>query len=313
MSVSESVAELRVICQQGPNWQVHQPWAFRQIRKVSIYVTWMLLHTPITPNGVTLMGIVLAIVGGVLFAATEFGLAAIAIVVSMICDFSDGEVSRYRKQQSKQGSFLDKVYHFTAHQSVFAGLAIGAYQLHPSLAVIVLGFVATVAVPAFSIVVGYGNELAVWKHARKLVEKLNTALSATPPNREMLDRLIASGGSARAGVERLDAEEARSKSRAQLVTNLVGYWDFPYIFWVITAAVLGNAILPGGRIGGTSITAFDAVLFFYAVTYPCWIVLYLVHVLATKATERGYAAFSDEMSQLLASAMRVRRVTSSAE
>jgi phosphatidylglycerophosphate synthase len=313
MTVPESIAELRVICQQGPNWQVHQPWAFRQIRKVSIYLTWLMLHTPFTPNGVTLLGIFLAVVGGVLFAGTHFGLGAAAIALSMICDFSDGEVSRYRKQQSKQGSFLDKVYHFTAHQSVFAGLSIGAYRVHPSLTVVVLGFIVTACVPAFSIVVGYGNELAVWRHGRKLIEKLNAAMTATPPDYAVLERLLAGAGRSTPSRVAPEGEAVRRRSLAERVADLVGYWDFPYIFWVIIAAVILDAASTRAGLAASSFTAFDVVLLFYAVTYPCWIVMYLVHVLATSATERGYTAFSGEVAQLLGSAARARQMTEGVE
>ena len=52
-AVKESISELREICQMSFHRWGGQEGAFLQIRKISIYVTYVLLHFPITANGVS--------------------------------------------------------------------------------------------------------------------------------------------------------------------------------------------------------------------------------------------------------------------
>lgn len=308
MRVPESIRELRTICQRSPQWQVHQPWAFLQIRRASIYLTWILLHLPVTPNGVSLLGIASGIVASVLFGGMHFIAGSIALQFAILCDFSDGEVSRYRKQQSKQGSYLDKVYHFTVQPSVFAGVTIGAYRVHPSLWVLVAGFVATICVAAFVMVVAYANELAVWKHARKLLDKISASLVANTSNPSVLTDILGPLSSpTTVGATVGSLSGVKDSSLARRISEMSSLWDFPYIFFVLTASVIAWLLVPELRIGELAVSPLDVVLLFYAVTYPCWIALYLFYVLATQSVERGYLAFAGDLSLLLS---RVAQVAS---
>lgn len=300
MKIPETIAELRAICQQSPQWQVHQPWTFLQIRKASIYLTWILLHFPITPNGVTLTGIGMGIVASLLFGGEQWLAGIIALQLTILLDFSDGEVSRYRKQQSKQGSYLDKVYHFTVQPSLFAGLTIGAYQARPSLGILVAGFISTICVAAFVMVMSYANELAVWKHCKKLVDSLNGGLDTHPAQHPALaaakQRLEALTSSSDAtGI----LQSAKQSKFSRQIAELAGRWDFPYIFFVITAAALLQLLVPAAFAATVGQSPIEIVLLFYAVTYPCWMLLFLVYVLASKSTERGYAAFADDLFNLV--------------
>ena len=97
-----------------------------------------------------------------------------ALQISILFDFCDGEVSRYRQQQSKEGTYLDKIYHFLVHPSVFAGITIGAYQTHPSTWLVVVGFICTISTFVCPIV-QYAKQFALWIHCRRLLDKLNKA------------------------------------------------------------------------------------------------------------------------------------------
>jgi phosphatidylglycerophosphate synthase len=300
MRVPESIRELRSICQLSPQWQVHQPWAFLQIRKASIYLTWVLLHLPVTANGVSLAGIIAGIIASVLFGTAHFGAGAITLLLAILFDFSDGEVSRYRKQQSKQGSYLDKVYHFTVQPSVFAGITIGAFQVRPSIWILVAGFVSTICVAAFVMVVAYANELAIWKHSRKLVDSLNASLDAGPGKGSALSAFLTAGARRTTTADGWDKPKAATRSEfARRFSELSSLWDFPYIFFVVTAAAVLQALLPPAMIRGVAFAPLEAILLFYAMTYPIWIALFLFHVLATESTERGYVAFADDLAKLL--------------
>ena len=57
-----SLAELRPIA-QGAKTSGDRRWTYRAFRRVSIYVTWLLLHTGVTPNQVTVASLITAAAG----------------------------------------------------------------------------------------------------------------------------------------------------------------------------------------------------------------------------------------------------------
>lgn len=301
MRVPESIGELRQICQVSFHGWSSQEFAFLQIRKVSIYVTWVLLHFPLTANHVTLLAIVTGLVATVVLGTAHFLAGIIVLLLSMVFDFCDGEVSRYRSQQSKEGSYLDKVYHFLVHPSVFAGLAIGAYQTHSNTFVIVVGFITTISVFANTMIKGYAGELATWAHCKRYLKRLNAALEAEPNDTALLSALLSSGASRQLNNMGADAlvQKVQHSYLAQIVSKMSNYWDFPYIFFCLITAVLVQFILPVVTIGGTGFTPLEIVLLFFSLTYPVWMVFFLSYILLTKQISRGYQSFADDLSLLL--------------
>ena len=86
-------------------------------RRISPYLTRILLRTPITANGVTwLMILVGASIGPSLLIPGWQGIA-VALLLShlqMLIDCCDGEVARWRETKSPMGIFLDKLGHYLA-------------------------------------------------------------------------------------------------------------------------------------------------------------------------------------------------------
>lgn len=127
-----SVAEMRPITQpptvMGRAGAEHWTGTL-YLRRISPYVTRLLLATRITPNGVTW----LMIAGG---AAAGFALllpgwpgAVLAVLcaqVQMLLDCSDGELARWRNRFSATGVFLDKVGHYTAEALIPLALGVRA-------------------------------------------------------------------------------------------------------------------------------------------------------------------------------------------
>ncbi len=96
------------------------------MRRVSIYLTWLLVRTPISANGVTsLMILVGFLAGPALLIPGIWGpvLAALLAQFQMYLDCSDGEVARWRGTSSPKGIFLDQIGHFAAEGSI--GLFLG--------------------------------------------------------------------------------------------------------------------------------------------------------------------------------------------
>ena len=85
------------------------------LRKVSPYLTRLLLKTPITANGVTYLMIAtgLSISAALLIPGYQgILLALIFSQLQMLWDCCDGEIARWRSTSSPKGVFLDRVAHY---------------------------------------------------------------------------------------------------------------------------------------------------------------------------------------------------------
>lgn len=85
------------------------------LRKLSPYLTRILLKTPITANGVTYLMILTGISTGLALlipGATGLFLALFLSQLQMLWDCCDGEIARWREMQSPKGVFLDRLGHY---------------------------------------------------------------------------------------------------------------------------------------------------------------------------------------------------------
>lgn len=98
-------------------------------RRLSPYLTRVLLAAGLTANAVTVLMIVTgAAAGAALLVPGILGglLAAVLAQLQMLFDCSDGEVARWRGTFSPVGIFLDKVGHYTAEGLIALALGIRA-------------------------------------------------------------------------------------------------------------------------------------------------------------------------------------------
>ena len=124
MEPPRSIAELRRVSQpdevRGRRNAEH--WtASLYLRRLSPYLTWTLLRTPISANGVTgLMILVGWSTAAALLIPGIWGavLALILGQLQMLVDCCDGEVARWRRTSSPAGVFLDKVGHYTTEAAI---------------------------------------------------------------------------------------------------------------------------------------------------------------------------------------------------
>jgi len=116
--VNPTVAQIREISQPisvtGRSNAEH--WvADLYLRRLSPYLTRLLLKTPITANGVTYLMILtgVSISGALLIPGTAGILLALFLSqLQMLWDCCDGEIARWRETQSPKGVFLDRVGHY---------------------------------------------------------------------------------------------------------------------------------------------------------------------------------------------------------
>jgi len=78
----------------------------------------------ITPNHLTLFGMFLSGVAGVLLAGGRFRTGAIVLILGSLCDMLDGAVARETGRSSAFGAFLDSTVDRVSEMFVFAGLLV---------------------------------------------------------------------------------------------------------------------------------------------------------------------------------------------
>jgi phosphatidylglycerophosphate synthase len=134
-----SIRELEAIC-GGEGRDPDAPRDFRNayavlIRKLSIRITWLLLHTRMSANTVTVLGILVGIAGALMLACNQFWVLVgglVALQLSFVIDFSDGEIARYRAQvegtpTNAGGAYADWIGHYYVPAIAIAAVAYGAY------------------------------------------------------------------------------------------------------------------------------------------------------------------------------------------
>ncbi|TMH13878.1 MAG: CDP-alcohol phosphatidyltransferase family protein [Betaproteobacteria bacterium] len=83
----------------------------------------LLMRARITPNQLTLAGLVLAIFAGVLAAIGSLSLAALVLLLSGFLDALDGELARQSDSQTPFGAFLDSISDHYGDFAVYLGIA----------------------------------------------------------------------------------------------------------------------------------------------------------------------------------------------
>lgn len=119
----ESPSQLRALCQAGK--EADPGWYFVH-RRLSIYVTWALLHTSITPNQVTGLMMLAGVAGAALLVphSAAANIAAFAVLyLAFLLDKVDGEIARYRHLSSVKGLLLDRLHHLAVEPLIFLAAA----------------------------------------------------------------------------------------------------------------------------------------------------------------------------------------------
>jgi hypothetical protein len=133
------VRELEAIC-GGEGRDPSEPLDFRiayarLVRRLSIRLTWLLLHTRLSANQVTVGAVAVGIAGALLLAWSDFWPLLIGVLLlqlSFVLDYSDGEIARYQALRegaatNAGGAYLDWIGHYYVPATMIAALAYGAY------------------------------------------------------------------------------------------------------------------------------------------------------------------------------------------
>ncbi|MBS3109539.1 CDP-alcohol phosphatidyltransferase family protein [Candidatus Woesearchaeota archaeon] len=208
----ESPKELRRICYHGH--KVFRPWYNKHFsNKVSIYVTWLLLHTGITPNQVSLLEIFLVITGAIfMFTGSLLNILVGILIIhfTVILDCCDGEIARYRSMSSKSGMFLEDFYHAMVSHLMFFAVAFGAYIKTGWTSVLIFGFLASVFSKSIVIETIFSTVMKI-----KLEEKVsNEKKGKSKLGKASAKQINLQGSSA-------------GKSLSDLYSKLLNFWGDP--------------------------------------------------------------------------------------
>ena len=142
----ESIGELRKICYDSP--YAYRVWYNKYVSKFSIYVTWLLLHTKIEANHVTIIEYFLIFISSVFLFLGKLNYILIGIMIiqfSNLLDCVDGEIARYRKKSSLTGVSLENIYHELVPYFMFFPLAFGVFLQTGWKSVLIFGFLCSVS------------------------------------------------------------------------------------------------------------------------------------------------------------------------
>jgi len=120
------IGSLRTLCQGQKLSEDRRLW-YVFPRLVSIYITWVLLHTNISALQVTVASVLAVLAGTVLLSMAPAWVALLGVVALMIhhlLDKVDGEIARFRQTFSLSGVYLDELGHTLASAGMFLGLGI---------------------------------------------------------------------------------------------------------------------------------------------------------------------------------------------
>jgi phosphatidylglycerophosphate synthase len=205
---------LRSICQGEKVRRDRRPW-YVLSRRVSLGVTWVLLHTPVSANQVTFVSLLLTIAAGVLLAAPAANVAlagALALVLHYFLDKVDGEIARFRGVFSLKGLYMDELSHTFAYAGTFVGLGLHlAWRAATPLAAIEVLAAAMIGAVAM-VVIRQNKSMGALLYAQGVMEQpsllpaAENSAHAALLSREGVHRSRSQeGGAAPSGMRRLIA------------------------------------------------------------------------------------------------------------
>ena len=149
----ESLSELNDRVQK-PQYKEVGNWMVRKIlRPAALPLTWLLLHTPVTANQVTLAALLTGLLGIALCAAVGKGfyLAGMLLIQFWyLLDHVDGQIARYRGTSCLTGRFFDFLMHHILHGVFFFAPACFLYFKYGSFFWVLWGFVTAFCMTGFN-------------------------------------------------------------------------------------------------------------------------------------------------------------------
>lgn len=118
-------------------------WLQQRARRIAERVIAPLGAVGITPNGLTIAGLLLNLATAAIIAAGHLRAGAALLLASAVFDMFDGALARSTGRQTRFGAFLDSVLDRYAEAAILGGLIYFAMQRHDA-AIVILCYVVAV-------------------------------------------------------------------------------------------------------------------------------------------------------------------------
>jgi CDP-L-myo-inositol myo-inositolphosphotransferase len=147
------------------------------IRKISGLISGILVKTPITPNQVTIVSLVIGIISAVFFSNgtyTSTIIAGVFYFISTVFDQCDGEVARFKHIESDFGRIFDIIVDSIVNAAIVIGITIAIYKANGSGLTIVAGLLAMIGIVISLLLTTYfSTESKNDTGTKEMLDKLN--------------------------------------------------------------------------------------------------------------------------------------------
>lgn len=144
-----SIREMRQRCQSTAPAPERETYTGKCARFFSIYFTRILLRTPLTPNQITFISVLVFLTGVGLFLMLTRSYAILGaglVFFATVLDGCDGEMARFRKMKGPVGGYYaEPVSHDVQYGMMFFPLGLAASLATHSIWWLAFGFVASVS------------------------------------------------------------------------------------------------------------------------------------------------------------------------
>jgi len=128
-----AIAELRQRVDKSEAQYGRSPWISKRVihPHVSIYLTRLFLLLDWTGNQVTLVMMACAFIGPALFfigSTHAYVTGALLMLLSWVLDHTDGEVRRFRGEDSNLGVYLDRFTHRVSYPLMHLGMGVSLFR-----------------------------------------------------------------------------------------------------------------------------------------------------------------------------------------
>ncbi|MBS1257695.1 MAG: hypothetical protein MAG551_00740 [Candidatus Scalindua arabica] len=147
------------------------------IRKISGFISGFLSRTPVTPNQVTIVSLIIGIAAAVFFshgAHTYTIIAGVLYFLSTVFDQCDGEVARLKQMETEFGWKFDIIVDAIVNAVIVIGITIAVYMKMGSVLVIMAGFFAMTGITISLLLATYFSRNSKKNTGTKeMLDKLN--------------------------------------------------------------------------------------------------------------------------------------------
>jgi phosphatidylglycerophosphate synthase len=201
-------------------------------RRLSRPLSRLLLALPITPNQITVISLLIALLGAAALAQPGVAwpvLGALLLQLSAVLDCVDGEIARAKVLESEWGAWLDITSDTLIHVATFVAIAMHAWpELGRGTAWLLGGLFASGALASFVVVTRAERTEERWRRSASWQARLLAALLATLTTRDSSALVLLAA------------------ALGLLTPLLIGAAIGAQLFWIGTLLLHASALRQGG-------------------------------------------------------------------